>query len=79
MEKELIQELKYDLDREKDIEKQIDLVIVTADMLCAETQQDAWEFFRTELNDALIGNKNITDMLRTLEKNLRTVKIKVMI
>lgn len=47
-------------------------------MLCAETQQDAWKFFRTELNNALIGNKSITDMLQTLEQNLRNIKIKVM-
>ena len=79
MEKDILIELKYDLDRERDLDQQIDLVIVAADMLCAETQQSAWEFFRSELTEALIGNKNITDMLRQLEKNLQNIKIKVMI
>lgn len=63
MEKELIQELKYDLDREKDIEKQIDLIVMASDMLCPETQQDAWEFFRTELNRALKGNQHADPFL----------------
>jgi len=79
MEKDILQELKYDLERERDLNSQIDLVIVAADMLCAEVQQDAWDFFRVELNDALMGTKNITDMLRQLERNLRDIKIKVIL
>lgn len=79
MEKDIIIELKYDLDRETDLNCQIDLVVIASDMLCAETQQCAWEFFRSELTTALIGNKNITDMLRQLEENLKDIKIKVMI
>jgi len=79
MEKELIQELMYDLGREKDMNKQIDLIIICADMLCDETQIDAWEFFYQEFNEALI--KKPTDIIaavRSMEKSLRGLTIKVL-
>lgn len=79
MERELIQELMYDLDREKDLNSQINLVIVAADTFHEETAEDAWEFFRSELNIALTANKNITTCLKTLENNLKGVKIKVIL
>jgi len=77
MEKDILQELMYDLEREKDLNSQINLVIQAADMLCDDNPEDAWEFFRAELNKALTSNKNITTCLNTLEKNLSGVKIKI--
>ena len=79
MEKEILQELMYDLDREKNLNSQINLVIEASEMLCDENTEDAWEFFRNELNVALTSNKNITTCLNTLEKNLKGVKIKVIL
>ena len=79
MERELIQELMYDLDRERAINSKINLVVEAADTLCGEDSLDAWEFFRSELNIALTGNNNITKCLNTLENNLKGVRIKVLL
>ena len=77
MEKDIIQELMYDLERERDLNNQINLVVDAADFLCDEKAEDAWEFFRAELNVALTSNKNISTCLNTLEKNLKGVKIRI--
>lgn len=79
MERELIQELMYDLEREKNIDKQVDMIIVCADMLCAETQEDAWEFFYHEFNEALKKEpKDVVAAIRRMEQSLRGLKIKLL-
>lgn len=77
MEKDIIQELMYDLERERDLNNQINLIVEASDFLCGESAEDAWEFFRAELNVALTSNKNISTCLNTLEKNLKGVKIRL--
>ena len=43
MEKEILQELMYDLDREKGLISQINLVVAAADKLCGDEAEDAVE------------------------------------
>lgn len=87
MEKEILQELMYDLSREKDLNNQIHLVITAAEFFVDidSDVEDAWAFFRSELNIALTSNKNktfspssISTCLTTLENNLKGVKIKIL-